>query len=105
MNKWKVTYYQNTRELFSQLGQQLNNNEITARFKENKDTCTLGLEIKYKDKTLQFFYLYGHTQGVGVSDDDYFKTPTDPQSLQIKILNQVEDYLKKWKKEESDASN
>ena len=40
-------------------------------------------------------------QGVGISDDDYFKTPTDPRSLQIKILNQVEDYVKKWKKEET----
>jgi len=105
MNKWKVTYYKNIRELFTQLSQQLQQTEdLTFSFSENKDTCTLCFETKYKDKSLKFYYVYGNTQGVGVSDDDYFKTPTQPDSLQFKITNQIEDYVKKWKKEEKECA-
>lgn len=105
MNKWKVTYYQNIRELFNQLSQRLApEQDLTFTSSENKDNCTLCFETKYKEKELKFYYVYGSTQGVGVSDDDYFKTPTDPNSLQIKIMNQIEAYIKKWKKEEAECA-
>lgn len=91
---YKVNRYTEVKNAFKQIESEI----AEAKFSENRDTLAMNISFTYKEKDLNFYYIFGNSQAVAVEFDEIFVLPTEANSLMMKMKNMIEAFVKKVNK-------